>query len=418
MARARPASPVGTRGTLESLAASDLSDGSSLLTTSRNRRGGLLIGPPMSEVRPPQASPNPGPIGIAQDPFEGTPYRAVARLSSGAMGEVFLVERTKLGQRFAAKLLHANLAADPQLLERMRLEAESLSRLEHPNIVAAFDFLLTRDNRPFVVMEYLKGRTLDDDIAIRGPMPPEEALDFASQLLAALQAAHELGIVHRDIKPSNLFLCDAVHGARQLKVLDFGVVRVLPNAPPHAPDPSAIPTVTGILVGTPGYLSPEGATGKKVDVRADLYAAALMLYIVLTGRGPFDDLGHDSMTPTASAFMEARAPSRMASIAIDSELDAIVLKGLSKNPDERYQTAVEFKRVIDRHRATLRSSTQVLDAGLGNPRSEDSTSEAPALPLTSSHRVTPVGFLLGAATRWFRRRFHPRFAFLQRRNAR
>jgi eukaryotic-like serine/threonine-protein kinase len=363
--------------------------------------------------RPPQAGPQSGPSGIVPDPFEGTPYHALARLSSGAMGEVFLVEQTQLAQRFAAKLLHANLAGDPQLLERMRLEAESLSRLAHPNIVAAFDFLQTRDGRPFVVMEYLKGRTLDDDIAIRGPMPPEEALDFAAQLLSALRAAHELGIVHRDIKPNNLFLCDAVRGPRQLKVLDFGVVRVLPNASPLAPNPSAIPTVTGILVGTPGYLSPEGATGKKVDVRADLYAAALMLYIVLTGRGPFDDLGYDPTTPTAPAFMEARAPSRVASSAIDAELDAIVLKGLSKNPDERYQTAAEFKQVIDRHLARLRSSPPSYDAGAAGPRSADPASEAAALLLKSSHRVTLVGSLLGALTRLLRRRSNSRFPFLR-----
>jgi eukaryotic-like serine/threonine-protein kinase len=325
----------------------------------------------MSEVLAAPPTRRAGPSGKVNDPFEGTSYRAIARLAKGGTAEVFLVEHTQIREIFAAKVLHANLASDPRLLERMRVEAEALASLKHANIVAAFDFQRTRNSRPFVVMEYLKGRTLDADIAIRGPMPPEEALDFSSQLLSALQAAHELGIIHRDIKPSNLFLCDALREPRRLKVLDFGVARVLPGASPDAPDPCAIPTATGILVGTPHYLSPEGAVGKKVDVRADLYATALMLYITLTGRGPFDDLGADTSMLTAHAFMEARPPSQLAEQAIDPALDAIVLKGLAKNPDQRYQTAAEFKQVVDAYLGRLRypspQKRPSMGAGLQQP---------------------------------------------------
>jgi serine/threonine-protein kinase len=315
----------------------------------------------MVEVQAPQLTPD--------DPFEGTQYRAVARLGAGGMGEVFLIEQVKLGTTFAAKILHKHLCEDNRLLERLRIEAESLGGLRHANIVAVYDFDRTRDKRPFVVMEYLKGRTLDEDLAIRGPMPVTEALEMVSQLLSALGAAHDLGIVHRDIKPSNLFLCDAAGSSpMSLKVLDFGVVRVLPNASPDAPAPMAMPTATGIVVGTPRYLSPEGALGERVDIRADLYAAALVLFIMLTGRGPFDEMNRDTAMLTAHAYMEPPAPSTLSSQRIEPELDAIVLKGLRKGLDDRYQTAIEFKQTVDRYLAKLRCPTGLRDTALvANP---------------------------------------------------
>jgi serine/threonine-protein kinase len=280
------------------------------------------------------------------------------------MGEVFLVEQTRLGKRFAAKLLHAKLAGDARLLDRMRLEAETLGSIQHANIVTVFDFQSTRDGRPFVVMEYLKGRTLDAEIEICGPMAPEVALDFTGQLLSALEAAHALGIVHRDIKPSNLYLCDAVNGGRVLKVLDFGVVRVLPDAPENAPEPTAMPTTTGVLVGTPRYLSPEGAVGKKVDPRADLYSAALMLYIMLTGRGPFDEIERDTAMLAAHAHFEPPPPSQFAATALPPGLDEIVLHGLCKDPEDRYATAGEFKRSIDRFLSHLRCPPQLRETNV------------------------------------------------------
>ena len=288
------------------------------------------------------------------DPFVGTQYRAVARLGAGGMGEVFLIEQVKLGTTFAAKLLHKQHCKDNRLLERLRIEAESLGGLRHANIVTVYDFARTKDKRPFVVMEYLKGRTLDEDLAIRGPMPVLEALEMASQLLSALNAAHELGIVHRDVKPSNLFVCDATDGGpRILKILDFGVARVLPNASPNAPEPLATPTATGLVIGTPRYVSPEGALGERVDIRADIYAAALMLFIMLTGRGPFDELNRDTAMLSAHAYLEPPPPSKFSKQTIEPELDAIVLKGLMKGAGERYQTARDFKQTIDRYLAKL-----------------------------------------------------------------
>lgn len=289
----------------------------------------------------------------SSDVFEGTPYRTVTRLAAGGMGEVFLVTHAQLGRTLAAKVLHARLAADPRLIERARIEAQSLARLRHANIVAVSGFGYTKDNRPYIIMEHLRGRTLGEEVMAIGHMPVLEAVRFTSQLLSALAAAHELGVVHRDIKPSNIFLCDAVDGERTLKVLDFGVVRVLPDASEQAPEPLAVPTDSGVLMGTPRYLSPEGALGQRVDGRADLYAAALMLYYMLTGRGPFDEISRDTAVLVAHAYQNPPAPSLFAKQAIRPELDVILLKALRKDPVDRFQTAVEFKQALDRFAAML-----------------------------------------------------------------
>lgn len=293
------------------------------------------------------------PPSSGTDVFEGTPYRAVTRLAAGGMGEVFLVTHAKVGRTMAAKVLHARLAGDPRLVERARIEAQSLARLRHVNIVAVSGFGYTKDNRPYIIMEYLRGRTLGEEVVAVGHVPVIDAVRFASQLLSALGAAHELGVVHRDIKPSNIFLCNEHEGERTLKVLDFGVVRVLPDASKQAPEPLAVPTESGVLMGTPRFLSPEGAMGQRVDARADLYAAALMLYYMLTGRGPFDEIARDTAVLAAHAYKNPPTPSLFASQAIRPELDAIILKALRKDPASRYQSALEFKLALDRLAAML-----------------------------------------------------------------
>ena len=288
---------------------------------------------------------------LGEDLFDGTPYRALTRLASGGMGEVYLVTHRQLGRNLAAKVLHAHLASDPRVVDRARVEAQSLARLHHANVVAVSGFGTTKDQRPFIVMEYLRGRTLDEELKAVGALPLLEAVQFTIELLSALAAAHALGIVHRDIKPRNLFLCNPHDGKRVLKVLDFGIARILPDASEEAPARLAVPTDSGVLVGTPKYLSPEGALGRRVDARADLYAAALMLYGMLTGRGPFDELERDTAFLKAHAYREPPVPSSRSSQPIPPELDAIVLRALRKDPDGRFQSADEFKLALERFKA-------------------------------------------------------------------
>lgn len=285
--------------------------------------------------------PNPG-----DDLFEGTPYRAIERLRAGGMGEVFLVEHRATRRRVVAKLIHAKLASDPRLMERLRIEAQSLAELDHHHIVRILGLDKTRTHRPFIVLEHLEGRTLADELKQAGPPHVLEALSFASHLLSALAAAHEKGLVHRDIKPDNIFLCSMTDGRRFLKLLDFGVVRVMPGSDAVQPMPYDLRTNTGVVVGTPRYVSPEGARGEDVDPRADLYSVGLVLYAMLVGRGPFDHLEGDDRLLHAHALVTPEPPSRYALEPIPQELDRAVLKALSKNAADRFQTADEFQACL------------------------------------------------------------------------
>jgi len=285
---------------------------------------------------------------LADDPLVGQPYRAIQLLGAGGMGEVFLAEHRRFATPCVVKIQHTRLARDPRVADRIRLEAESLSRLNHPNIVSILGSGQTSDDRPFIVMEYLRGQTMADEFAARGQLPPLEALSYVCQLLRGLAAAHAAGIVHRDIKPDNLFLCDGPRGNRLLKVLDFGVACTTPDAPPLGPSPLAVPTATGTVVGALRYVSPEGALARRVDHRADLYSAALVLYFALAGRGPFDHIQSALLLLSAHVAEEPEPPSRFAKAPIPAELDQAVLRALRKAPSERFQSADELREELER----------------------------------------------------------------------
>jgi len=310
------------------------------------------------------------------DLFTGTHYRLVARIGAGAMGEVFVVEHRELGRELVAKVLHREFASDPRVVDRMRVERQSLGRLSHPNIVSVVDSSTVPDGRPFMVMERLRGRTLAEELRERGKLPVYEAVRFACELLSALAATHAIGIVHRDIKPANLFICKLTDGSRQLKVLDFGIARVLPDAPATAPLPLVLPTDVGIMMGTPRFASPEAAVGQRVDARADVYAAALMLYLMLAGRGPFDHRSGAASVMAAHVSDEPAPPSKYASEPIPFPLDQAVLRGLRKNPAERFQSAVDFKLELESTVALLRKPLGWVETTLFPP-SKPATSSAP-----------------------------------------
>ncbi len=283
------------------------------------------------------------PLPPGGDPFEGSSYRWLRHLGGGGMGEVHLVEHRALGSEFVAKVLHARYASDAQLADRVRVEAQSLARLEHPNIVQVKSFALLADGRPFIVMEPLSGDTLESEIQTRERLPLVEALRYGLQLASALAAAHALGIVHRDIKPNNLFLHHDYDGLKVLKVLDFGVARILPGFSDNSPVPLALPTDTGIVVGTPRYVSPEGALGKRVDHRADIYGAGLVLYIMLTGRGPFDHVRGEQRVLVAHVHEAPRLLSTYGVGGGTPALQDLVSHALAKNPDDRLPTAKELE---------------------------------------------------------------------------
>jgi len=264
-----------------------------------------------------------------------TEYRAIRRLGGGRTADVYEVRHQILGRRFVLKVLRSHLASDHRFADRLRFEAQAAARIHHKNVVEIVDLWISARGNPCVVMELLEGRTIDEELAVADRLRPTEAVELTKQALAGLGAAHALGVVHRDITPENLFLHEVAGFPRTLKILDFGLARVLPTASFRAPDPLAVPTKTGAVLGSPRFMSPEAARGERVDHRADLYSLGVVLYVMLTGQGPHD-------VPAA----HPAPPSWLAGSGL-VPLDAIALRAIADRVDARYQTAQEFAAALN-----------------------------------------------------------------------
>ena len=214
-------------------------------------------------------------------------YRVTSLLGEGGMGVVYLAQHPVFDRKVAIKLLHAVLARDPDIVARFFNEARAIHMVAHENIVEILDFGQTPDGQPYFIMEYLSGESLSDAIA-RGPMPADQVEAISVQMCRALGAAHAKGIVHRDLKPHNVQLVIKADGALQVKILDFGVAKILAS-----PDgASSVKTRTGSLMGTPLYMSPEQCKGAGVlDHRTDIYSLGVILFEMLSGRPPFNAEG-------------------------------------------------------------------------------------------------------------------------------
>lgn len=271
------------------------------------------------------------------DPFAGGRYRLLSRLSSSGTGELCIVEHRALGKQFLAKLLHPSLAQDPQAVERLRLEAQALGRLRHPNVVGIVGFEYTSASVPYLVMDLVRGPSLEQELAARGIITLEEALEWVGELLDALEAAHADGLVHRDIQPRNLVLHGQAGGGRVLKVVNFGTARVIANAPEGAPRPLAFPTAEGTLVGTPWFASPEAVRGQLIDARSDLYQVGLVLRWLLEG----SDANAEIPDSTVRAVV-----TRPGSGAMHAEIQAVVRRALAEDPRDRFQCAADFRDAL------------------------------------------------------------------------
>jgi serine/threonine-protein kinase len=253
-------------------------------------------------------------------------------LGFGGMSEVHMARDTRLHRDVAVKVLRADLARDPSFYLRFRREAQNAAALNHPAIVAVYDTGEADTGNgplPYIVMEYVDGVTLRDIVHTDGPMPYRRAIEVIADACQALNFSHQHGIIHRDVKPANIMISKT--GA--VKVMDFGIARALADANNV--------TQTAAVIGTAQYLSPEQARGEKVDARSDVYSLGCVLYELLTGEPPF--VGD---SPVAVAYQHVRedpVPPSQKHSGISPELDAVVLKALAKNPDNRYQTAAEMR---------------------------------------------------------------------------
>ncbi|MER8219795.1 protein kinase [Streptomyces sp. NPDC094143] len=263
-------------------------------------------------------------------------YRLTHRLGRGGMAEVFAAEDVRLGRTVAVKLLRSDLAEDPVSKARFTREAQSVAGLNHHAIVAVYDSgedFVGGQSVPYIVMELVEGRTIRDLLLNAEAPGPEQALIIVSGVLEALAYSHQHGIVHRDIKPANVIITH--NGA--VKVMDFGIARALHGA-------STTMTQTGMVMGTPQYLSPEQALGKAVDHRSDLYATGCLLYELLSLRPPFT--GETPLSVVYQHVQDIPTPPSEASDACPPELDGLVMRSLAKDPDDRFQTAEEMRGLV------------------------------------------------------------------------
>jgi eukaryotic-like serine/threonine-protein kinase len=261
-------------------------------------------------------------------------YRDVKPLGEGGMGEVYLALDTRLRRKVALKLLPPACTHDPERVRRFEREALAASALSHPNIVTIYE-VGEVDGRHFIAAEYVEGETLRERLR-RGPLGQAEALEIASQLASALEAAHAVGIVHRDIKPENV----VVRPDGYIKLLDFGLAKLTDRARLADETGAALNTTrAGAVMGTANYMSPEQARGEEVDERADLWSLGVVLYECIAGRAPF---GGETPSHVAVAIIENDAPPLPGDAEVAPEFRRIVAKALRKGREERYQTAREL----------------------------------------------------------------------------
>jgi serine/threonine-protein kinase len=273
-----------------------------------------------------------------EDPIVGQlldgSYEVLRVIGEGGMGRVYEARHTRLhSKRFAVKLLHHELARQPEVVTRFQREAQAASVLTHPNVVGVYDVNTSADGRPYIVAELLQGEELGSYLERLGKLPTVEAVHIVRQVCQALGAAHAHGIVHRDVKPENVFLAGP---NATVKVLDFGISKVA--------EVSDGLTKTGTVMGTPDYMAPEQARGDRVDARADIYAAGAILYRALTGKKPFE--GSDPMAIlTCVLTQEPERPStREPSIPLALEL--VVQRSMAKLPSERFATMQALEQAL------------------------------------------------------------------------
>jgi serine/threonine protein kinase len=275
-------------------------------------------------------------------------YEVLEKIGAGGMAAVYKVRHLAFGEIRALKVVAAKLCDDEGFLKRFRTEAVVTRRLQHPNAVRVDDLDVTEDGRPFIVMEHVQGRNLREVIRAEGAFEVPRAAAIGKQVASALGAAHAIGITHRDIKPDNILLTVGPDGQAQAKVLDFGIAKVREGS--FDVGPGYTPTETGMVVGTPQYVSPEQAMGKRgddLDGRSDLYSLGVTLYEMITGRLPFE-----STTPMEMILHHVQTPPPppqkvRPDLGLPPAVSALLMRALQKEPGRRFRTAEEMEAALD-----------------------------------------------------------------------
>jgi eukaryotic-like serine/threonine-protein kinase len=267
-------------------------------------------------------------------------------IGAGAMGTVYRADQITLGRTVAVKILNSNLARDDSMVKRFHQEARAASRLNHPNTISIIDFGQTGEGLLYLVMEFVRGRTMTEVIRQDFPLLPPRLVDIACQVLAGLHEAHSQGVIHQDIKPDNVLVERLRTGGDLVKIADFGIAR-LREEEPHLKDGAPV------ICGTPEYMAPEQIRGQPVDARSDVYSAGVLLYEILTGERPFAG-GQNEVLRAHLTEAPQRPSERRRELAISPHLEAVVMRSLSKDPADRFESAAEFRAELEATVSTVR----------------------------------------------------------------
>jgi serine/threonine protein kinase len=289
------------------------------------------------------------------------PYEVLGSIGAGGMGEVYRARDTRLGREVAIKVLAARFASDADRLRRFEQEARASAALNHPNILAIYDFGTRTDGSPYIASELLDGESLRDPLR-SGPLPLRKAIDYSIQIARGLAAANDKGIVHRDLKPENLFITKD----GRAKILDFGLAKLIePEAQSmKSSAPTEDGTTPGAVLGTLGYMSPEQVRGRLADHRSDIFSLGAIIYEMVSGNRAFRG---ETPADTMSAILkEEPAPLAETNHTAPAALERIIRHCLEKNPDERFQSARDIAFDLE---ALLTASTTTVSAAAAAARS-------------------------------------------------
>jgi DNA-binding NarL/FixJ family response regulator len=264
-------------------------------------------------------------------------------LGRGGMGVVYRGRHLLMDRPVAIKMLHPEFAEDEQIMKRFQTEAQTLSQVSHPNLVGVFDFGITAHGEPFMVMDYHQGQSLENYLIANGPLPVDFGRNVFTQVCEALSAVHSAGIVHRDIKPSNIIV--SRDNPPVVKLVDFGIAKSVSSSKEKLKL-----TMTGEVVGTPRYMSPEQCTGRELDARSDIYALGCVMYECFTGKPTFEGDSFYDMVRQHVNDAPSRLPFFQPHISVPKALVELIFKALKKDPNDRFQTAEEMGTAL--HEAT------------------------------------------------------------------
>ncbi len=318
----------------------------------------------------------------ATDPLIGATignYEVSKKIGEGGMGSVYLAVHPLIGKKVALKVLHAEFAANTDVVTRFFNEAKAVNDIQHPNIVDIIDYGVIPQaggDMVYFIMEHLDGYPLEDVIAEQAPLSPERCLHICAQVADALAASHNSNIVHRDLKPDNIILINKRNNSDFVKLLDFGIAKLIGD------QPGSSKTRTGIVMGTPAYMSPEQCEGRgNIDNRTDVYALGVVMYQMITGRVPFEGEGYGEIL--VQHLTQAPAPPSTIRGVIPPHVEALIMKALEKSPAARFQSMEEFI-------AALTDPVGYVEANGGLQNFNAASSGPATIPNRASTYVTPA----------------------------